>query len=65
MAGEPEGGPAPRPPAGADLLSEFINADGPIQNGFFTSDHIHLSLAGHVVFAEGLRSFVRGVFRPN
>jgi lysophospholipase L1-like esterase len=38
-----------------DLTQDFLNADGTIKAELFTSDKIHLSLAGYEVYASRLK----------
>jgi lysophospholipase L1-like esterase len=38
-----------------DLTKDFLNEDGTIKLALFTSDKIHLSLAGYEVYAARLK----------
>lgn len=42
-----------------DLTKDFLNEDGTINPGLFTSDKIHLSLAGYEVYARKLTSLLK------
>ena len=41
-----------------DLTQDFLNADGTIKTEFFTSDKIHLSLAGYEAYANRLKALL-------
>jgi platelet-activating factor acetylhydrolase IB subunit beta/gamma len=42
-----------------DLTQDFLNADGTIKPALYTSDKIHLSLAGYEVYAQKLAPLLR------
>ncbi len=42
-----------------DLTKDFLNEDGTINPGLFTSDKIHLSLAGYEVYAQRLAPLLK------
>ncbi len=42
-----------------DLTKDFLNADGTINPGLFTSDKIHLSLSGYEVYAQKLAPLLK------